>query len=134
MTNFDDLSFSLSETSPLQRSAFRAMVRGLFARLDDGSIFDVHDISASGCSLAMPLHAYRMGYRFTLDLMAGRSVLVSGLECEVVRLIPNSLAACAFLQVTRHQEIKLDKLVLEIQKRKIAQRKNLARKNGDYGE
>lgn len=134
MTNFDDLSFSLAETNPVQRSAYRAMVRGLFARLDDGSVFDVHDISASGCSLAMPLHAYKVGYRFVLDLLAGKKILVAGIEAEVVRLIPSSLAACAFLNITRYQEIKLDKLVLEIQKRKIAQRKNLARENGDDGE
>lgn len=134
MTSFDDLNFSLTETSPVQRSAYRAMVRGLFARLDDGSVYDVHDISAGGCSLAMPLHAYQVGYRFILDLLAGKTVLVTGIEAEVVRLIPNSLAACAFLDITRYQEIKLDKLVLEIQKRKIAQRKNLARESGDDGE
>lgn len=131
---FDDLSFSLVATNPVQRSAFRAMVRGLFARLEEGAMFDVHDISASGCSLAMPLHAYKIGFVFTFDLMAGRNVLVAGLQAKVVRLIPNSLAACAFLDVTRHQEFKLDKLILEIQKRKIAQRKDLARKIGDDGE
>lgn len=134
MTDFDDLSFSLTATSPTQRSAFRAMVRGLFARLEDGSMYDVHDISACGCSLAMPLHAYEVGHVFTLDLMAGKNVLLSGLRVRVVRLIPNALAACAFLDVTRNQEFKLDKLILEIQKRKIAQRKNLARDGSDDGE
>lgn len=132
--NCDDLSFSLIATNPVQRSAFRAMVRGLFARFEDGSMYDVHDISACGCSLAMPLHACTIGNVFTLDLMAGNNALVTGLQAKVVRLIPHTLAACAFVEVTRNQEFKLDKLILEIQKRKIAQRKNLARTTGDDGE
>ncbi|MEG2172310.1 MAG: PilZ domain-containing protein [Desulfovibrionaceae bacterium] len=134
MSGSDDLSFSLIQVNPVQRSAFRAMVKGLFARFTDGARFDVHDISASGCSLAMPLHAYVVGHEFTLDLMAGDKVLLAALQARIVRLIPDGLAACAFMNVSRHQEFKLDKLILEIQKRKIAQRKNLAREYDDDGE
>lgn len=134
MDDLDDLSFSLTETSPVQRSAFRAMVRGLFAHIDDGSRYEVNDISACGCSMSMPLHAHTVGHAMRIDLMVGKKVLVAALQSRIVRLMPNDKVACAFDNVTLQQEFTLDKLILEIQKRKIAQRKNFARNRDDNGE
>lgn len=134
MDELDDLTFSLTETSPVQRSAYRAMVRGLFAQIDDGSRYEVNDISACGCSMSMPLHAYTVGHTMKMDLMVGKKVLVAALQSRIVRLMPNDKVACAFNDVTLHQEFTLDKLILEIQKRKIAQRRNFARNRDDNGE
>lgn len=134
MSEFEDLSFSLGETSPVQRSAFRAMVRGLFAHIDNSALYEVHDISAYGCSLAMPLHAYALGHIMNLDLLAGKKVLLTGLQAKIVRLMPNDKVACSFVDITLQQEFTLDKLILEIQKRKIAQRKIFERNRDDTGE
>lgn len=134
MDELDDLSFSLTETSPVQRSAFRAMVRGLFAHIDNSALYEVHDISACGCSLAMPLHAYTLNQIINIDLRAGKKLLVAGLKAKIVRLMPNDKVACAFIDLTLQQEFTLDKLILEIQKRKIAQRKIFERNRDDTGE
>lgn len=135
MSNLDDLSFSLEDDSPVQRSAFRATVSGLQVRLNQGSVlYDVHDISSAGFSMATTLQVYQAGDMLEVDLLAGRKVLLAGMQAQVVRLAPNGIVACAFASMTRYQETKLDKLMLEIQKRKIAQRKTYARQHGDDGE
>jgi hypothetical protein len=107
-----------------RRRAFRAEPPALYARIGglDG-YFRVNDISAGGLNLQPDQSDLRAGDIVPLDvLIAGRRYL-SGLHAEVVRATPAE-AALAFRNLSRRQELKLDKLVLEMQKRAIAHLKS----------
>lgn len=120
------VSFSLEEIPQSEvgrRQAFRAAPVGVTARVHEAlDSFDVNDISAGGICLTMPTVLYAKGDELTVDvLIAGRRFL-GGLSAVVVRSVPEE-CACAFQGLTRRQELKLDKLVLELQKRAIALRR-----------
>lgn len=106
-----------------RRQAFRATPVGVTARVRGAlDSFGVNDISAGGICMTIPAVRYAKGDVLTLDvLIAGRRFL-SELSAVVVRSVPME-CACAFQGLTRHQELKLDKLVLELQKRAIALRR-----------
>lgn len=106
-----------------RRQAFRATPVGVTAKVQGAlDSFGVNDISAGGICMTMPTVRYAKGDVLTLDvLIAGRRFL-SELSAVVVRSVPME-CACAFQGLTRHQELKLDKLVLELQKRAIALRR-----------
>lgn len=106
-----------------RRQAFRAVSIAVTARVHGAlDSFGVNDISAGGICMTVPTVTYVKGEELIIDvLIAGRRFL-SDLAAVVVRAVPDE-CACAFQNLTRAQELKLDKLVLEIQKRFIAQRK-----------
>lgn len=122
MSDLDDIQFSLKSSAPVQRGAYRAMVRGLHVRIeDDDAQYPVHDISAVGFSMVSPSPLYEVGRILKVRLEIRNRPIVYGIEAKVVRWIPSGLVACSFHSLTRQQEYALDKLVLEIQKRQIAQ-------------
>lgn len=124
MSSLDDLSFSIDDVLPHQRNAYRAMVRGLLARVDEGEeVYSVSDISAGGCSIQNPPEGFLGGRIVRLQLEVRGVPLLSGVEAKVVRVKDDGSAACAFVALNRQQELVLDKLVLEIQKSFIAQKK-----------
>lgn len=108
-----------------QRGAFRTRIPGLKAKLQEtGVSFDVKDLSATGIALLATVESrLKEGATVTADLMiAGKPVLI-GLKSKIVRRINQDILACQFVELDRRQEARLDKLVLEFQKRMIAQRK-----------
>lgn len=117
----DDLDFSLDSQTPTHRSAFRAMVRGIQARiLSSNALYEVYDISAHGCSMAAPLHDFTIGTLVDIELEIKGRTLLRGLEAEVARHVPSGLVGFFFPALTELQEEVLDKIILEIQKRQIA--------------
>lgn len=106
-----------------RRAAHRERVRGLVARLEDDGAFVVHDVSAAGVALVDPDGSLASGRTCRLALAIGGKELVSGLPATVVRASGHGLAGLAFGQLSPRQEAWLDKLVLEIQKRRINLRK-----------
>lgn len=124
MTSIDDLSFSIDDAMPHQRTAYRAMVRGLLVSVDDGAErYTISDISACGCSIQNLPASFFEGRIIRLQLEARGVPLVSGVEAKIVRLKDDGSTACAFQSLQRQQELALDKLVLEIQKVLISQKK-----------
>lgn len=124
MSSLDDLSFSIDDVLPHQRTAYRALVRGLLARVDEGKeVYSVTDISAGGCSIQHPPAGFLEGRIMRLQLEVRGVPLLSGVEAKVVRMKDDGSAACAFVALNRQQELALDKLVLEIQKNLISQKK-----------
>ena len=118
-----DFSFEL-EGEVSRRTAFRERVRGLVARLEgDDTAYVVHDVSASGLALADPESRLEPGTGCSLRLLIGEKTLISGLAATVVRTAGQGLTGLAFGQLSLRQEAWLDKLVLEIQKRRINLRK-----------
>jgi hypothetical protein len=119
-SRYDALDFYIAQNSPHQRGRYRVAARGLALYLDDvAQTFDIHDLSSSGCSLRAPAELLAVGRIFNSDLHIGTASYLAGLELKVIRHIADGIVACVFQSLSRQQEIMLDKLLLEIQKRSI---------------
>lgn len=123
-----DVEFKLVGEISSRRAAYRERVRGLAAHVEDGTRYLVHDVSARGLALVDREAHLRQGQLYRLSLAIGSKVLITGLPVTVVRQATpeRNLAGVAFGELNRRQEAWLDKLVLEIQKRRIDLRKTLA--------
>jgi hypothetical protein len=108
------------------RQAYRTRVPGLDIRINSAKgplDFPVSDISASGFAFEDSPRGYSSGQEFSFDLMLGKKIFLSELKGKVMRVLDRGIIGCNFLEMGRNQEIKLDKLVLEVQKRLIELRK-----------
>ncbi|MBI5520964.1 MAG: PilZ domain-containing protein [Desulfovibrio sp.] len=108
------------------RQAFRTRVPGLDVRVVTQAgpqDFPVSDISASGFAFADNPRGYSSGMVFSFDLLLGKKLFLGDLKAKVMRVLDKGIIGCNFLEMDRRQEIKLDKLVLEVQKRLIELRK-----------
>lgn len=124
-----DFEFKLVGEISGRRASHRERVRGLTARIEDGEArFVVHDVSASGLALVDPEAILRQGQTCHVTLAIGDKQLATGLPAEVVRQAQpdREIAGVSFRSLSLRQEAWLDKLVLEIQKRRIDLRKTLA--------
>lgn len=84
--------------------------------------FEVRDLSSHGICFDAPPGTYVKGDKLLLHLTIADKVYLSDLEAYVVRAADQE-CACAFQNMARPKELKLDKLILEMQKRHIIQRK-----------
>ena len=107
-----------------ERSAFRAGIPGLVMKVEGYSeSFDVKDISAKGIAFYAEENVFELETQFEVDLILfGRDILL-GLTVRAVRDIGKGLMGCIFIDIDKYQEERLDKLVLEIQKRMIQLRR-----------
>ena len=120
-SSYTTLDFFIALNSPRERGRYRVVAEGLALYLEDmAEKFDIHDCSSAGCSLYAPAKLFTVGKIFDGDLHIGNSGYLAGLKSKVVRHIADNSVACAFQALTRRQEIMLDKLLLEMQKRSIA--------------
>jgi hypothetical protein len=114
------LDFHFALNSPRQRGRYRVATRGLSLYLDDlAQTFDICDLSSSGCRLRAPAELFTVGRILNSNLHIGSTSYLAGIKLKVIRHIANNSIACVFQALSRQQEIMLDKLVLEIQKRSI---------------
>jgi hypothetical protein len=126
-----DFEFELEGESG-RRQAHRERVLGLVAAIEGGEEpFVVHDVSASGLALVDPRGRLARGRTCRVSLAIGERILARDLPAMVVRESGPALrmAGLAFVDLGPRQEAWLDKLVLEIQKRRITLRK--ARNSAD---
>jgi len=108
------------------RQAFRTRVPGLDVRIITKAgpqDFPVSDISALGFAFTDSPRNYSLGMVFSFDLLLGKRLFLGNLKGKVMRVLDRGIIGCNFEEMERRQEIKLDKLVLEVQKRLIALRK-----------
>jgi len=108
------------------RQAFRTRVPGLDLRVITQSgpkEFSVLDISATGFAFSDNPRGYSSGMTFSFDLLLNKRLFLGDLKGKVMRVLDNGIIGCNFEVMERRQEIKLDKLVLEVQKRLIELRK-----------
>lgn len=121
-----EYSFSIGgEGEQSQRRAFRAKIPGLGVHVPStGETYEVMDVSAMGLAFkGSETASFTEGSVFEFDLLINKKVFIPKLNAKVMRLLPNGLVGCNFENMDRRQEVKLDKLVLEVQKRMIALRK-----------
>ena len=122
-----DLSFSLPEeySSEKRRASVRVRPMGMRVRLtgrDEVSFFEVDDISAGGLHMKSPARLFAAGQNIVLDIFVLDRCCIGALKARIVRSTENGCAV-AFETLSRDQELRLDKIVLEMQKRAIAQLK-----------
>jgi hypothetical protein len=118
---YEALDFHVARTSPHHRGSYRVFTHGLSLYLDDVTqTFDIRDLSSSGCHLNAPAEQLAVGRIFNGDLHIGGTGYLADLKLKVSRHIDGNSIACVFQALSRQQEIMLDKLLLEIQKRSIA--------------
>ena len=120
----DSISFSFPGDDSDQRRAFRAKVPGLEAWVPHlRKAYPVHDISASGLAVLDAETEFQEGETFQFDLLLNRKLFISGLTATVIRRLQNGVIGCNFAELDPKQEARMDKLVLEVQKRLIALKK-----------
>jgi len=108
------------------RQAYRTRVPGLDVRVITKAgpqDFSVLDISATGFAFSDNPRSYSSGMVFSFDLLLNKRLFLGDLKGKVMRVLDKGIIGCNFEAMERRQEIKLDKLVLEVQKRLIELRK-----------
>ncbi|SKA73580.1 PilZ domain-containing protein [Desulfobaculum bizertense] len=122
---FDEYDFSLGEIGGTgQRKAFRTRIPGLEISLKaTGESFVVLDLSATGLAFRKPRNDFRKDTRLEFDLLLNKKLFIPGLKADIMRVCADGLVGLGFADNDRRQEARLDKLVLEVQKRMIALRK-----------
>ncbi|WP_461209901.1 PilZ domain-containing protein [Desulfocurvus sp. DL9XJH121] len=120
-----DFDFSIGgEEKGAPRRAFRAKIPGLTIHVPDkGKSYAVADLSAMGLAFMDESRGFKEGQVVEFDLLISKKVFLSKLTVKVMRLLDNGLVGCNFEGVDYRKEAKLDKLVLEVQKRMIALKK-----------
>lgn len=119
----DELSFSVAGDDS-QRRAFRAKIPGLKVVVPaKNKGYDVVDLSAMGLAFRDETRDFKENVIITFDLCLNDKVFLSELTARVMRVLGNGLIGCNFEGNDHRKEARLDKLVLEVQKRLIALRK-----------
>jgi hypothetical protein len=115
--------FTYESSSGSSRHAYRARVPGLVARdCATQALYPVNDISAGGMSLEDEAGSLKAGDVLSMDVLLKDHVILTGLAAEVARR-HETVAGLKFTDLTRRQEERLDKLVLEVQKYLISKSK-----------
>jgi c-di-GMP-binding flagellar brake protein YcgR len=118
-----EFSFSL-DLEEGKRQAFRARVPGLLCIVQGRDVeFPVKDISATGMALVDEGNNLSDDEVVYLDLLINHRAYMQEVKAKVIRVIGNGIVGVNFIELDRRQEAKLDKLVLEVQKRLINMRK-----------
>lgn len=85
--------------------------------------FDVADLSAMGLAFMDSAKGFTEGQVIEFDLLINKKVFLNKLTAKVMRVLDKGIIGCNFEGVDHRKEVKLDKLVLEVQKRLIAIKK-----------
>jgi c-di-GMP-binding flagellar brake protein YcgR len=106
------------------RKTFRTQAPGVTARVEGcKEPFQVKDISAGGFAILDKEQTFTQGQTAKVDLLVKDKLFLGGLDMRVMRVLDNGIVGCNFENIDERQEARLDKLVLEVQKRLIAQRR-----------
>lgn len=113
------------------RKAFRTKVPGLTARFPAlDKTMDVMDLSASGFAVLDPDKGFKENQTLETELLIKEKLFLRGMTACVMRVLDNGIIGMNFVDLERKQQHKLDKLVLEVQKRLIALRKKKREQTG----
>lgn len=120
----DEFTIIYPEQDAGQRQAFRTKIPGLEALIKSPRVLlPIKDFSATGLTLVDAEARLGQGDKFEFDLLLNKKLLIPGLTAKAMRILEHGLVGCAFVDLDSRKEAKLDKLVLEVQKRIIALKK-----------
>ncbi|MEF2144372.1 MAG: PilZ domain-containing protein [Desulfovibrionaceae bacterium] len=118
-----DISFGDGEDRA--RQAFRTRVPDLDVKFHaTGRIYGVLNLSATGFAVHPQEIRMPKGQEYEVSLYLNKKLLLDKAVATVVRIMEDGYIGLAFFDLTRQQALKLDKLVLEVQKRLIELRKS----------
>lgn len=118
-----DIEISTGSDEAL-RKAFRTKVPGLTVRFSAlQKVFEVKDLSATGFAILDPDKGFKEGQILEADLLISKKLFLKGIKAETMRVLDNGIIGINFVELERQKQVKLDKLVLEVQKRLIELRK-----------
>jgi len=119
-----DFEISIPEDEEQLRKAFRTKVPGLKARFPEQKrVLDVMDLSATGFAVLDAEKSFSEKQTVEVELLINKKLFLRGISALVMRVLDNGIVGLNFVDLERQKQIKLDKLVLEVQKRLIALRK-----------
>ncbi len=118
-----DLKISTGGDETL-RKAFRTRVPGLTVKFPAlNKVFEVKDLSATGFAILDTEKRFKENQAIEVELYIKNRLFLGGVEAQVMRVLDNGLVGVNFIELARQKQAKLDKLVLEVQKRLIELRK-----------
>jgi len=124
VVEFLNFSFDYPEDNAQQRRSYRVHYPGLTVRVPTfDTAYPVLDLSTFGVAFRDESQSFRQGQEIELDLYVQGKIWIAVAPTTVVRVRESVLVACNFEALTKQQEVRMDKLTLEIQKRWIAYRK-----------
>ncbi|MFW5837485.1 MAG: PilZ domain-containing protein [Desulfovibrionaceae bacterium] len=119
-----DFDIKTGDDDDRLRKAFRTQVPGLMVRIKDRKEpYQVKDVSAGGFAFLDESRSFKEGAVLEVDLLLKTKLFLGGLKARVMRVLGNGIIGCNLEDLDPRQEARLDKLVLEVQKRLIAQRR-----------
>ncbi len=105
-----------------KRKAYRIKCKDLFVFFRNKK-YKVKDISATGIGILLEDDiSVKEGMDITIDLFVQDKLFLKDLKAKVVR-VDGNLIGCEFKDLSRRDELALDKLVLELQKKELERRK-----------
>jgi c-di-GMP-binding flagellar brake protein YcgR len=119
-----EYKFKHDTDAPARRRAFRAKVPGLSALAKaTEKHYTVEDLSALGFALRDPEDELQQGDELNLDLFLAEKLVLEDVKAKVMRMDEDGLIGLNFMELDEKAEVRLDKLVLEVQKKIISMRK-----------
>lgn len=119
-----DFEIQVPDDDEQLRKAFRTKVPGLEARFPSlKQVFEVKDLSATGFAILDPEKGFKEGQTLEIDLLIKKKQFLGAINALVMRVLDNGIIGINFVDLDRQRQGKLDKLVLEVQKRLIELRK-----------
>jgi len=119
-----DFNIQLPDEEERLRKAFRTKVPGLTARFPGlDLVHDVSDLSATGFAVIEKNGRFTEKEAYEVELLIKNRLFLGGATAKCMRVHENGVVGLNFVDLDRQRQIKLDKLVLEVQKRLIALRK-----------
>ncbi|WP_319584018.1 PilZ domain-containing protein [uncultured Pseudodesulfovibrio sp.] len=119
-----DFNIQLPDDEERLRKAFRTKVPGLTVRFPGlGIVHAVSDLSATGFAVIDKSGRFTEKETFDVELLIKDRLFLAGATAKCMRAHDNGVVGLNFVDLDRQRQMKLDKLVLEVQKRLIALRK-----------
>lgn len=123
-----DIVVDLALNTKQHRKAFRVEPPSSVVVVISGieAVYKIRDISFLGVAIETK-HAddFHIGQILKINVLLGQYIFLNNLSAEVVRVLPEEgLIGCAFPVLTPSEELRLTKLVLEIQKEYIRRDKS----------
>ena len=121
----DEFEFILPGEELNKRQAYRIQISGLAVAVEgrEGE-YPVHDISAAGVAFLPPGNeSFTVGEEHDTTLLLKGNTILSSISGKVARVLDNGIVGMVFTNLDVRREAKLDKLILEVQKRLISKRK-----------
>lgn len=130
-----DFKISIPSDDERMRQAYRTRVPGFLACFESPEAScPVKDLSATGFAIVDDQKRFVEGRQYEVLLKIKDKVFLDELKVKAMRVLNNGLVGFNFQELDRRKQIKLDKLVLEVQKRLIAYKKAKREQEDDQAE